>query len=951
MNRRAGMVVGVLVLVGVVAGLVAWMGGPGALFGSGDRAPDDAPTTAPEAATATAGARMPGAAGEKTRAGAVLFGRPRAQRKGVGGLALRVLRWKDQSPVEEAVVRLIGLSYEDARVEVQAKTDARGVTAWTDLPAGDAYVLRVEATGEPETAVPGVDVEAGGTRDLGVIYVGKKSALSGRVVDEQGKGVAGAEVRAYPGYGGLFDLLTNFMDLFVSLDKEPTPLAKAETDAKGAFTIPDLSPGPLLLRATSPGKRQAVTQVKLGSDGPIGGPPTLTLEGGAPVAGLVVEASGTPIPGARVSLMSEEMNDPGSIFLGRSFTTTDERGAFRLRVAEDAKRLRAFVAANGFPTAVSKTIAAGDEAVRIVVSAGATLEVQVLETEGSKPIPGATVMLGVSDAEGGPDMSAGGGLVTGTTDDRGTVTLNAPPGAIEMAMVSAPGHGAGMASPRAKGDAAAMGPFGSVSSDLPDKLEAGKTAHATFRLAGGYVLKGRVLDPAGHGIAGAEVKSSSIMGMGGGPISTRSDSEGRYRLAGVTATSVMLSVGAPGWVQREADRMAYMSSRFSGGKPAEAPAPGSEVERDFTLYPSVTVRGRVVDEKDEPVAGAQVGVADAFGLSALFGGKDAEAVTGADGGFVLYDLDPAAGGPGAMAAAGMDGTHAAPAAPEGPKKMALRARADGYVSGKCDPFEVGGGGTVSAPPIRLGRGAVIAGRVLDAGGHAVGNAKVEVSKKSADEDPMQAMRDMMSGKKTDVLRADADGAFRVDTLPKGTVTLTVSAEGHAAARRTVEVGDAPLPPLEVRLAPGQALSGRVVDRDGRPIAGARVSVTGPETQGGDDTYVPHTDGVTKDDGTYSLSPLPAGRMRVSVQAKGKKNATLVLETGRQASDVVLEDRPAKDVSRLAEVKKELTDVREQFGKAGSEADRTALQRRMMELLKEQRELEGGADASGDMPDK
>jgi hypothetical protein len=81
----------------------------------------------------------------------------------------------------------------------------------------------------------------------------------------------------------------------------------------------------------------------------------------------------------------------------------------------------------------------------------------------------------------------------------------------------------------------------------------------------------------------------------------------------------------------------------------------------------------------------------------------------------------------------------------------------------------------------------------------------------------------------------------------------------------------------------------------------------------------------------------------------------VLATGGQAPDVVLEDRPAKDAQRLAEVKKELNAVRQQYVDAKTTSDRTALQRRMMELMKEQRELEGGGGAADpsddDVPDK
>jgi hypothetical protein len=58
--------------------------------------------------------------------------------------------------------------------------------------------------------------------------------------------------------------------------------------------------------------------------------------------------------------------------------------------------------------------------------------------------------------------------------------------------------------------------------------------------------------------------------------------------------------------------------------------------------------------------------------------------------------------------------------------------------------------------------------------------------------------------------------------------------------------------------------------------------------------------------------------------------------------VSLVARPPADATRLAEVKKELLDVQTRFGQAKTADDRTALRQRMVELMAEQKELEGGA---------
>src|SRR5439155_25608724 len=96
---------------------------------------------APEEASAHAGAGDGlDAAGKPKRAR--LFGSPRSERKGVGSLSARVVRFSDQKPVAEAVLILTGTSNADATVRLHAVTDGNGVASLSDVPAGDDYDLR-----------------------------------------------------------------------------------------------------------------------------------------------------------------------------------------------------------------------------------------------------------------------------------------------------------------------------------------------------------------------------------------------------------------------------------------------------------------------------------------------------------------------------------------------------------------------------------------------------------------------------------------------------------------------------------------------------------------------------------------------------------------------------------------------------------------------------------------
>src|SRR5207244_4395140 len=128
--------------------------------------------------------------------------------------------------------------------------------------------------------------------------VGQLSALRGRVTEEKGAAVRAAEVLVYVGYDSVFDSLKNMMDLFSTLDREPAPLAKAETDPEGRFSFEKLSPGPVVVRAKAEGKRQAIKAARVGVLGGKAGEVTLVLEGGTVVAGHVVDVHGKGIAGA-----------------------------------------------------------------------------------------------------------------------------------------------------------------------------------------------------------------------------------------------------------------------------------------------------------------------------------------------------------------------------------------------------------------------------------------------------------------------------------------------------------------------------------------------------------------------------------------------------------------------------------------------------------------------------
>ncbi|HEY7120113.1 MAG TPA: carboxypeptidase regulatory-like domain-containing protein, partial [Tepidisphaeraceae bacterium] len=110
----------------------------------------------------------------------------------------------------------------------------------------------------------------------------------------------------------------------------------------------------------------------------------------------------------------------------------------------------------------------------------------------------------------------------------------------------------------------------------------------------------------------------------------------------------------------------------------------------------------------------------------------------------------------------------------------------------------------------LKKGVAVAGRVLDDQGKPIARAKV-----------MQG-RDRF-GSHYPETTTNAQGNFRFPQVRGGTdMVLTVTAKGRSPDQKTLRV-DAPVENIEFRLAPGHVVHGRVVDPDGKPLAGVMIA--------------------------------------------------------------------------------------------------------------------------------
>jgi protocatechuate 3,4-dioxygenase beta subunit len=115
-------------------------------------------------------------------------------------------------------------------------------------------------------------------------------------------------------------------------------------------------------------------------------------------------------------------------------------------------------------------------------------------------------------------------------------------------------------------------------------------------------------------------------------------------------------------------------------------------------------------------------------------------------------------------------------------------------------------------------------------------------------------------------RTDSQGRFRADGLEPGALSLEVSAQGYKtrALRGLALPEDADVEDLEIALERGAAVTGRVLDARGRPVAGARVSSLREHDERAEMSMpLSSLSAETDGEGVYRLGGLDPGRHRIT----------------------------------------------------------------------------------------
>jgi len=324
-----------------------------------------------------------------------------------------------------------------------------------------------------------------------------------------------------------------------------------------------------------------------------------------------------------------------------------------------------------------------------------------------------------------------------------------------------------------------------------------RDAGVEIRLAAGRTVSGLVVGPDGAPAPGAW----ALAGADGWDGLARADERGAFAIARVRSGATSL-VALPADANPAAAAPGYApSASVNVNVTADGTPPAPVV---LKLRPGASVRVRLVDAATRlPIGGATATLARVEGA----GSVRAPAAPGAAA------LRRAADGEGVARFAGVE-----------PGTVSIAGEADGYIDAGPLRVEIAAGAERSIT-LAPARAAGIAGIVVDAteGKPIAGVPLVVLAEPPTPGRRGFGMVQPLDG--VDPATTPADGRFAFDRLPPGR-PLTVRVADPRFAPRDVAV--AALAPgerragVEVRLARGAAITGRVVGPDGAPLAGAEV---------------------------------------------------------------------------------------------------------------------------------
>ncbi len=754
----------------------------------------------------TAGYEVPGIVVDE-------FGEP------VEGASVRALRPRPKGSTTDFLRLIRELPQRPSSVD-SATTAADGTFVLTKIPPG-RYDFELSAAGRALRIERNVMVSPEqGTGPLRfVIAIGYD--LPGRVVRTSGAPVEGLQVVAFEeprGESGLFELDKSF----------------ATTDADGAFRLRGLAAGQVMVVAIPEGEPFAVKDAV-----PVPGTDfvEIVIQGDAWLHGRVTNTSDEPVADAEIYVVS---TDGGTPVVGNTLTAAD--GTYRIDGLRSGPVQVFLVQASGYATYPEDLFAAlrgggsglnlspGENTQDAQLSGGGTVRGVVLSQSDDAPVPGVRVSLLSAQAFFGGTRGA-------TTDAEGRFEIaNLPKGGAVL-LAEKEGWFQPGVTPQTIG-MMMMGEFRGGGARQTDTgrgakisiSETGEVVERELRLARGSTVRGRVLDPDGAPVAGAQVSvQAADLPRMFGPLAAMlrgvepklSKADGTFEIPGPPpGQKAKIVARAAGWLDGSGDEFTA--------------AVGQDVEGvEVRLRRGAVVEGVVRDTEGKPLPAALVRWIpgdDANPWSTRWTlGRATPVSTDANGRFRAESVEPG--------------------------KLIVQVKHPRHLSVSRSDVVVEDGKSTTLD-FQLAAGASITGTVLGPDGRPRAGGRVAIGRDGDWQRPDDAY-----AAEPEPVSSDAQGTFRFEGLPPGKFTLT--ARGESAAPSAPAVVEAGASGVTLRLVTAYEISGTVRYTDGTPAVGARVNVVARQADGtpGDDEAGSDTTGG---DGSFRIRELPGGTYDVHV---------------------------------------------------------------------------------------
>jgi protocatechuate 3,4-dioxygenase beta subunit len=712
--------------------------------------------------------------------------------KAVSGarVAWTAYRTDDETLLDETLGR-------EAAPAGDAAADEQGRFRVAIEKPGQLVTLKITAPGLPSALLSG-PYDSSETVELADVHLPSAARLTGRVADEGGKPVPGARVFVVAGGGGASEEDARFS-------------AEARTGPDGTFTTANAPDGPrvLLVRAEGfvPFSRFSIEAHP---------EERLALQRGGSVQGTVTNPSGAPVEGAIVTCadVAARTDASGAYTLaGVPFGTQTVETLFQSDLA--ARREGVRVGRDG-PASVALKLA------RAGAAAGT-----VVDEATRKPISGARV-----------SVLNPGRMIFGRTRAQRVVRTDA----------KGQFRAAGLGAHHYTFEVSRAGYLPVTMQNVAVSLNA--PANVAVALPREATLAGLVKDEKGQAVAGARVRIEREPNMraflrGASPAAVFGQ---QSALTGPDGAFVLKGLAAHKNASLEASKAGFSAARKLG----VSWKTGEQVKNVLlTLKVGLLARGKVVDSKDQPVAGAEVFVQrhDAsqggrgrggFMLRGIGQATVPDAVTRADGSFSVAGLD--------------DGEYS------------VSVTREGYAPKNVASLAVKGPEETRWPPIALAPGTAVAGQVKNAQGQPIPGAQV------------LAIGESLSRPKDSV--TDGDGRFRIAGLAaERALILSVSADGFASVQRSVTP---PAEDMSLVLKSTGTVRGRVEDAaTHNPVTDFTISrQAGGGGGGGFQLQIRNgqigngTRSFQSTDGTFELTDVPPGKWTVQASASGYRPANV-----------------------------------------------------------------------------